>query len=536
MKKRRLTNLVLAFMSLVCLLLSFPPADMGSLIFIAFVPWLVLAGRERPRTVAFYSLLIGVVFFVASVSWLRFISAASWLSLSLALAVFFCIFGAAASYLHRRFGLPLTLVAPVAWVAQEYFRSFFLTGFPWFYAGHALYKNLTLIQLADTTGVYGISFVVVSCNALIADFFLFLERKDSAVRMVGLTVWTGMLLAATVIHGRTRLAEYWRIEGPLICLVQGSVPQDLKNEESLRASVKILDDYRRISLLAEGKEKDLVVWPETMVPGFINFAFLKERDDCYHELLEMSDKGLDALKELARRLDAPLLVGCQRAEKKNGEWLRRNTAELFDLDYYEKHGEIRTTYSKIHLVPFGEYVPFKKTFPFLKKMVPYEVGFIPGSDTTVFTLKGRRFGVLICYEDTIPPLVRRFKREKDVDFMINISNDGWFSGSAELDEHLAVSVFRAVENRIGLARAANTGISSFIAPTGEIEAVVSQNGCHKEVEGVLIRHVSLDDRRTFYTRWGDLVGMICLGVFVLSVWPGGLRELVPGMDGTLKKM
>ena len=149
-------------------------------------------------------------------------------------------------------------------------------------------------------------------------------------------------------------------------------------------------------------------------------------------------------------------------------------------------------------------------------MVPYQIGLSPGNDWHLFTFKTRdrkeyRFAALICYEDTLPPLFRRFK-QLGADFMINITNDAWFKDSAELDQHLAIMVLRAVENRVGIARAANTGISAFVAPTGDIYTLLHNEGKRREVEGILEASVLLSSSKSWYTAHGDIFAKICLAI------------------------
>jgi len=525
-RSETIRNFILAGISALCLIISFPPVDAGGLAFVALIPWLLIIARGSARGVLFYSFSIGAAFFLISVSWLRFVTYAAWISLSLYLACFFAVFGICTRYLYRKYDLPLTLVAPVVWTALEYFRSFFLTGFPWFYLAHTQYANLKLIQIADTTGAYGVTFIIVSVNACAADLFISVLERRRMGRSIAIACWAVGLVLISLLYGGFRLSEYKPRKGPVICLVQGDIPQDLKMEATFENCIRILRHYEKASLLARGREKDIVVWPETMVPGFINFCFIKDKERYYDELIRIADESLRTIKRLGRELSAPLLLGVQFAEKDaEGNWQRFNSAVLFDVDYFEKEGKFLQRYDKIHLVPFGEYTPLKSILPFLARLVPYDVGFMHGKELSVFELKGYKFGVLICYEDTDPALVRRFKREKGVDFMVNISNDGWFRGSAELEEHLYIAVFRAVENRIGLARAANTGITSFISPTGKIEKMITVNGKHKNVTGVLIDRVSLDDRQTFYTAHGDIAGKACLWSVVLSLALSALLTL-----------
>ncbi|NOZ21261.1 MAG: apolipoprotein N-acyltransferase [Planctomycetes bacterium] len=520
MRHRLKTNLILAAATVLSLTIAFPPIDLSPSAYVCLVPWLVLIRREKQRTVLWASWLIGLLFFFINVSWLRYVTYPAWFALALYLSLFFPVFGVTTRFMVRRSCLPLTVAAPVAWVGQEYLRSFMLTGFPWFFLGHTQYRNLIAIQLADLTGVYGISFILVTVNACIADVLVLAERRRNRARIASLIAWTALLLVLSTGYGIFRLAQDSPRSGPRVCVVQGNIPQSLKMRVDLESFRKTLRAYRDISLQAEGQEMDLVVWPETMVPGFFNLAEILDRVR-EGDFAAIARESLETMQLLSRRLGAPLLVGGETYEKRGGEFVSYNSAFYFDARHFEKEGRFAGRYDKIHLVPFGEYVPLKRPLPFLKGVLSRLAGYIPdftaGEEAKVFDVKGCKFGVLICYEDTIAPLVRRFRYRngaRAADFLLNISNDGWFCGSAEVDQHLAICVFRAVENHVGIARSVNTGISGFIAPNGRIEAVVTKDGKRKQVTGALVRAIKIDRRLTFYTVYGELFAWICLGAWV----------------------
>jgi apolipoprotein N-acyltransferase len=447
------------------------------------------------------------------------------------LSLYYLAFGAAVRALRSRWRVGFIWIVPICWVALEYVRSFVLGGFSWYYLGHSQYQNLATIQVADLAGVYGISFVLCMANGAIADVVLGWRSaqalKEKLVKVAPSVLVTGLAVAGMWGYGTFRLRQYEPIVGPKISTIQGSIPQSIKNDPG--SAQDVLGQYLRLSEGAVHQGAAMLVWPETMVPGFLNLAL----EDRWHiniqELNDAARQGMEALKDLAQHARMRLLVGGQSLgivrEKKDGDAdvTRFNSAYYIDARYLEEQRKFLGRYDKIELVPFGEYTPLKKYFPFLAKMVPYEVGFSPGREVNIFDLNGAKFGVLICYEDTIPRLVRRF-RANGAQFLVNISNDGWFEGSSELDEHLAICAFRAVENRVGIVRSVNTGISAFISPTGRIEDVVKdKNGRRKQIEGVLTRNVRLDRRETLYTRYGDWLGRGCLAFMVFWVVFGGVR-------------
>ncbi len=523
-------RLVLCAATLGLLILSFPTTDAWPLAYFALVPWLMLIVSSSQRQVAFYSWLLGLAFFGYAVFWICFVTIPGWISLVAYLSLYLPAFGLLALVLRERLRLPLVVVAPVVWVGLEYVRSFMLSGFPWFYLGHTQYQKLAMVQVSDLAGAYAVSFILAMVNGALADGWVALRREgglSKALRpMTPTLAATALVLTATFGYGIYRLREYRPIEGPRVATVQGDLPQRIKDDPN--SARDVLDMYLRISEEAVGQGAALLVWPETMVPGFMNIA----TEDRWHvkakDVNDFARECVTRLRDLGHRAGARLLVGGQALDvvgelKDEAVLSRFNSAYYMDPKDLAPPPRLLGRYDKIELVPFGEYTPLKRYFPFLSRMVPYETGFEAGNTARVFDLHGTRFGVLICYEDTIPSLVRKF-RQGGAQFLVNISNDGWFEGSMELDAHLAICTFRAVENRVGIVRSVNTGISGFISPTGRIEGVVSRNGQRKNVEGVLTQNVSLDSRTTLYSQYGDWLGQgsmaLCILLAALSVAHG----------------
>jgi apolipoprotein N-acyltransferase len=226
---------------------------------------------------------------------------------------------------------------------------------------------------------------------------------------------------------------------------------------------------------------------------------------------------------LADQLGVPMLVGTITYEFRPSGVSRFNSAILF-----EPGGKTETSYHKLHLVPFGEYVPLIGTFPWLTRLTPYHGEYVPslafGPRPAWFGLKGLRFATAICFEDTVPQVVRRFFTEADngrrPDFLVNVSNDGWFHGSSELDMHLAISVFRAVEHRVPLARAVNTGGTAIIDGNGSV-----LRSLPKLKEDVLTGELPLDGRISLYTLWGDWLPLTCLAITIGIVPLVAVRKL-----------
>ena len=513
------TPLILSVVTVILLFVSFPAIDIGCLVWVALVPWLMLI--KIGNRVAASSLFIGVLFFLMSLIWFRYVTYAAWILVSLYLTAYFLVFGFCANYIVRRCRIPLTLIAPFLWVSLEYIRSFLITGFPWLFLGHSQYLCLPLIQVTDITGVYGVSFLIVLINAAVVEIisrFCIVGCRPPASHLLINIVLPVLLFAGVAVYGYVCLKHNNSVKGPKITVVQGNILQSVKNSPDDMQQARNLQKYVNLSLMSAGSSEraDLVIWPETMAPGILNIN------------PDFSGRSIDKISQsqiinLAYLLNTRLLIGGTSIKIDGKDQTFFNSAF-----YYDNFGTIINRYDKVHLVPFGEYTPLKDYFPFLAKLVPYDVSLSPGSEMRIFSLPVKdinvvdyKFGVLICYEDTVPTLVREFVK-KGADFMVNITNDGWFGKSAELNQHLAIMAFRAVENRRALVRAANTGISAFIDINGRIyDRLVDENGEFKEVEGSLTNNVMINKRRTlsFYTRNGDLLAIASIVVTVaLLIW------------------
>jgi len=491
---------------------------MGYLAWIALVPLFIFIVSGK-KYLCLNTLLIGTIFFFVQLSWLRHVTHIAWVLLSLYCSVYFLLFAVCVRYVIFKLKWPLTLAAPCLWATLEFVRSFFLSGFPWFFIGHTQYQWLPLIQISDITGVYGISFIIVMVNACLVDLILScpglktlfpIERYRPCLFPGRKLLFIGVVcilpfvtLVAALFYGFSWLKNYVPKDGPKVCLVQGNIPQNIKFESTDDDQINILKKYFDLSKSAKDKSVDLVVWPETMIPGILNID------------PDLTGRKIDILSQLtavqlAQDLGANLLLGGIAITLTGEQQIYYNSAY-----YYDRLGSLVGRYDKIHLVPFGEFTPLKDYFPFLAGLVPYETGLTHGKNRTLFSLdtatNGRiTFGVSICYEDTVPSLMRRFRKD-GAEFMLNITNDGWFRNSAELDQHLAIMVFRAVENRISLARAANTGISAFVAPGGNIyDTLVDSQGNYREISGTLTNHVRLaNNGLSLYTRYGDWFAILC---------------------------
>jgi len=513
------------------------------------VPWvLAMAGSPKGFKAGLISYLLGFVYFLVNLYWLVWVTAAGWIALSFYLAWYFVLAGYIVRGVYLKWRWPLTVVLPVIWVGQEYLRARLMTGFPWFFLGHSQHDNLRIIQICDMVGVYGVTFMLVMVNGLICDLLLRPLRQHKGQQKKAL-LSTGPLFFLTfscflgiMLYGQYRLKhmnENMEV-GPRITVVQDVIPQYVK--EAGKSDEEIFKGYLKLTegALKAMPKPDLVVWPETMVPGYLNQEFLSINPENMtkegKELLQECRSYDNRLREISQK-GVNLLVGAPAlAVNEDGELARYNSAFLYlpDGRRYAKR------YDKMHLVPFGEVVPFKKSWPWLHKFLinltpyGYEYSLEAGREPTVFEFTDCRneklkFSVAICYEDVMPQIPRRLSGmengKKRIDFLLNISNDGWFAhggkddkplkSSTELVQHLVICQFRAIENRVGIARAVNTGISAIIRPDGRIQkkplvGSLSEEPRERQLEkGYLTDSISYEKRVTLYNRLGDTFAVVC---------------------------
>jgi apolipoprotein N-acyltransferase len=380
------------------------------------------------------------------------------------------------------------LAAPFLWVAAEWFRGWLFEGFPWGNIAYSQYRHLAVIQIAEVAGVYGVAFVIVAVNAALAGALLMPWRRAG----LGLGLAT-LLVAATLAFGGWRLGEAEPPGEISIAVMQPAIEQPLKwSPDHTAATLRIYGDLTRA---AAREHPGLIVWPETASPTVLR-----------------QDPGLlKALTDLVTRTGVPLLVGSVDADGAGGKELRNTAFLVTERGIVER-------YDKIHLVPFGEYVPLSGVIGFVRGWAEFISELTPGSRAVVFSGPPAPFGVVICYEGVFPALVRRFV-QNGARLLVNMTNDGWFGSTSGPFQHLAMYPFRAVEHRTAVVRAANTGVSAFIAPSGRI---VRTLGLFQR--GNLISSVPLRTRTTLYTRFGDWLAWMAVGVSGMSLGVSGLRR------------
>lgn len=478
------------------LVAAFPGFNQPWCAWVGLIPWLLLLYRLDGKQAFWWSYAIGAVFFLASIWWLVYVTLLGWVVLCAYLALFFAAFGwvSQRALKHAESPWPPLFLVPAYWVILEYLRSHLLSGFGWNLLGYSQASWLPVIQLADVTGVWGISFVIVFFNQAAA---LCLEEELSSLERSLIACAAVFLVTAMIIYGTFQITFHaGRIHEARtfrVSVIQGNVPQEDKWNEAFYED--ILQRYEALTEKAAQARPDLIVWPETSTPGYLG-----------------ADEDLtQRIIRLAQRAGVEILAG-----EPFPKWTSRgmtlvNRATLTDLK-----GSLDQYYDKLHLVPFGEFIPGDYAFPVLRKILPPIGNFVEGHEETVFRGKNDTpFSVLICFEDVFPELARNFVR-RGAQFLLVITNDAWFGPTAAAYQHAQASTLRAVELRVPVARAANTGWSGCIDSTGRWTGAVSDAGGRELfVEGWHACSLPLESGNSFYVQLGDWFVFACL---VLSIF------------------
>ena len=540
-----------------------PPADLWPLAWLAPLPWLRLAqapdlpGR-RPWRVMWVA---GFMHWLATIHWLRLphpATAIGWVALSAYLAAYVPLFVWIARRLVNRWGWPLVAAAPVAWMACEHLRGTLLGGFTFGGLGHTQWRWTALIQCADAAGAVGVSGIVMAAAAGIAAVVP--DRRSTRRRPAFAEgACAAAVVVFAVVYGQWRIATAPVPGGESfeVLLVQGSIDTELKHDPDAAADVaRHYDDVTMRGLAVDSERPpDLVVWPETMwrvglleidAAAVFSEAEIEaalgpiaespaespaDRQRRYRELLER--QRLDAIAPFAARYGTTWLVGLDRQRLLSTDplrWESFNAAVFLDAT-----GKPLACYDKMHPVMFGEYVPFADRFPFLYRLTPLPGGLTAGRSPVALDIAGHRVAPTICYETALPEAVRMIVRSLEAtgerpDVIVNLTNDGWFWGSSELDMHLVASVFRAVEVRTPVVIAANTGFSAAIDGCGRLLV----RGPRREPEPLRVR-VRPDGRRSPWLVAGSAVAGACLAVagavLLEALMRGGCRRQAVAAGG-----
>ncbi|HEX2957462.1 MAG TPA: apolipoprotein N-acyltransferase [Chitinispirillaceae bacterium] len=485
-------TIICAFLSSLFLFFSFPKFGIGLFAWIALVPFFYSLRGVTVSQGAITGFFIGMLFHVGLIYWIAYVTvvygnlpffAGILLILLLAayLSLYFSFFAAGVIYFKNK-SIPLILTAPILWVVLEFIKSNLFTGFPWENLAYSQYLYTPIIQIADIAGAYSISFVIVLINVVGYDL---INAYDSKKKIFSEIVLGIILLSTIYFYGVLREQQIdeavSKAPSTNVSLVQGNIDQSLKwNTQYQRETIEI---YRALSIASsQSSSSGMIVWPETAVP-----FYFQDTDDLHQKIVS-----------LALQTGNWLLFGSPSYTDEQGSLSFLNTAFLLS-----PKGDIVAQYNKVHLVPYGEYVPLRQFFPFIGKLTAGIGDFKPGEGFIPIKADSHKIGVLICYEGILPEAGRTYKKS-GADLLVNITNDAWFGKTSAPYQHLSMTVFRAVENRLFLARAANTGISAIVDPTGKI---LKRTGIFERT--ILQGKVKFLEIPTWYSKYGDFFIYAC---------------------------
>ena len=522
----------------------FAPFDLTWFCWIALTPLIAaiwFSGRQS-RHRWFRNLLLGYVagltFFWIVFSWLTTVTVLGWFVLEFYMAIYFAIWAWLCGLLRPREGkgrsagvskwdqmlmrarstaapppspwikstnnLRLAFILAAAWTTQEWLRGWIFSGFGWNNLGIALHDYWPLIQITEVTGVAGLSFLVAFANVILLTtaYRLIVEARTRVMRPHFDFTVTMAAIVGILIFGLRAAQNSPPTKSLRVAAVQSNVPQTQKFDPQFTR--RIFDQFRRLSEIAlrSNPPPDLLVWPESSMPGPV----LADQE------------SYKFVMDLAASADTDLLLGTIDVDQQD-----IYNAALLVSD----SGERVQVYRKIHLVPFGEYVPGRHTVPLLAQIVGNQVpgDFKRGKEYTVFTLTNSEIhvGPLICFEDTIGDLTRQFvlpsETSPGANLLVDVTNDGWFKTSAGSHQHLANAIFRCVETRRPMIRAANTGVTCFINQFGRVTQMLRDETGSTFTEGVLAGEIKVptEQELTFYVRHGELFAKACTAITVISI-------------------
>ncbi|MBN1572992.1 MAG: apolipoprotein N-acyltransferase [Deltaproteobacteria bacterium] len=485
--------------------LSLPAPSISILAWICLVPLLFAVKDYSPYRASILGFVFGLfanlgVFYWTALPASRYGGVPIYLGilitvlLVLYVSIYAGVFSAFVSWTRERFGTSEIVSVPIALTALEYLRGTLFTGFPWCFIGHSQIPFLPVVQVLDITGVFGVTFTIAIVNAAVYLVFLKIvgARKKFPWAEVAVSASLVAILIAYglyAINRETKRAS--SAPGITVSLIQGNIRQDIKwNPAYQDETVSI---YEELTLSTEKSNPDLIVWSETATPFFF-------KDHPYFR---------PRVEGLAMITEAYLFFGTVDYKIIGEQYRYQNSAYLLNPE-----GSLVGKYDKTHLVPFAEYVPLKRLFFFVDKIVEGVGDYLPGEKREPLETGFGGLGSLVCYEAIFPYMTRDYAKDGAVLF-INITNDAWFGKTSAPYQHFSMSRIRAIETRIPLVRCANTGVSAFVDTIGRVK---SQTPIFKRT--AVTDKVKIGNRLTFYTRFGDIFAQLVTLAFIFPLLVG----------------
>lgn len=489
--KIKISDILLVSATGILTALSFPKFNLSFLCWISFIPLLFVLSKKNPKQSFLLGLIAGISFYSLLIYWIPSVPAQYGnLSMGLSLFIYFLLvlflsffwafFSLLFSKINQSFPRVIYFIAPCLWVSFEYLITYIFTGFPWGLIGYTQYRNLAFIQISSVSGIYALSFVLIFFQS----FFLYSMRAKRK------RYFFSALILVLLIHAAglaTLKKTSPNTQSFTASVIQGNVSAEIDWNESTHQEIRSLfEQHLELTTRAYEKGAQLVIWPEFSVPLCFSCPY-----GIYKDFKEQ-------IVQIAQKLRLTLLLGSNEKTETQENVFYYNTALCIGPDLSISR------YYKRHLVPFGEYTPYKKVFSFIEKMT-HAIGEItPGTRYSLHGFKGAKFGSPICYEIIFPNLVRKFVK-KGGNFLVTITNDGWYGKSSAPYQHFSIAVIRAVENRRYLLRAATTGISGIIDPYGRILSK-SELG----IKTYLTENITPLSSTTLYTKYGDILPVVSL--------------------------
>lgn len=475
---------LLAALSGLMLALSMPKPGISAFAWVGLAPLLISLRKTRARQAAAYGLIAGAVYYGIILYWLSIFGYLPWALVVLIEAAFIAVFAIVANrMLLAKSGWLIFLAVPATWTAMQWTRCLGAYAFNWGGFAHTQANNVAVIQFASVLGPWGIEFLVCLVNLAVAEV---LVCGSGRWRIANIAV-SVVLPAVVWVTGWITVPTTKEDANVKAAVIQGNLERGMR--DTARNPVRSFNTYARMSLMAAKDHPDLIVWPESALADDIT-----------------EDRWGYALSMLAKTVDANLVVGGYDPSEDMSVSQSYNGAH-----FYDRTGRKLGVYRKVHLVPYGEFVPLRNRLSWLERYGIRDEDVLPGKSHTLVKTDIGRVGVSICFESLFPQ-ISRLETKRGAELLVVITNDSWFERTQAARQHMMMSKLRAVENRRWVVRAAATGISAIIDPYGR---TIKELEIYKQ--GIIADRIARHRSLTLYTRFGDWLAYAS-GISVLLFW------------------